>query len=747
MPSKRLYLVDASGYIFRAYYAIRPLSNSKGLPTNALFGFTNMMVKLLKEHKPDLIGIVFDVARKTFRNEKYPEYKANRGEPPPDLVPQFPYFRKIAQALNLPVLELPNYEADDVIGTIASQFVENDWEIVIVTGDKDMMQLVDDRILIYDSMKEKWVREPEVREKFGVGPKQVTDILALSGDSSDNIPGVPGIGDKTAAKLIQEYGSLENLLQHARDVKGKMGEKLQQHADQARLCKELATIVTDAPFSYDLKDFEIRDPDPEKMRELFEELEFKKFLTEWSGPASDEGSQAQLALEGEPTALSDEEKLGLYLLDPDGARDFELLRRHYLKDATLEDQLKKEGLWALYQGLELPLADVLRRIEKNGVLLDVEALKKTSRLYEGKMREMEARAHRLGEQEFNLNSPKQLGEVLFEKLKLPVIRKTKTGYSTDVDVLTELSKKHELPKVILEYRSLSKLKSTYLDALPNQVDETGRVHTSFNQTVAATGRLSSSNPNLQNIPIRTEEGRKIREAFIASPGCVLLSADYSQIELRILAHLSEEPALIQAFAEDRDIHQITAAKVFGVMEGLVTKEMRSVGKTVNFAVLYGQGAFSLSQALDISMAEAGKYIKSYFAEYPRVTALRESLMKQAREEKVLRTLYGRLRRFPDILSPNATVRAMVERTAFNTVFQGTAADLIKRAMLAIDTRLAEFPGTRMLIQVHDELVFETPLSQAESCAHMIADEMSQAGSLKVPLKVDVGQGPNWNSAH
>lgn len=739
---KRLYLIDASGYIFRAYYAIRPLSNSKGLPTNALFGFTNMMVKLLKEHKPDLIGVVFDVARKTFRNEKYPEYKANRSEPPPDLVPQFPYFRKIIQALNLPVLELPNYEADDVIGTIASQFEKKDWETVIVTGDKDMMQLVDDHILIFDSMKEKWIREPEVKEKFGVGPKQVTDILALAGDSSDNIPGVPGIGDKTATKLIQEYGSLENLLLHAGEVKGKMGEKLVAHADQARLCKELATIVTNAPLSYDLKDFEINPPDPEKMRELFEELEFKKFLLEWA-PSSD----ATPAPTQSTVELTEDVKLGLYLLDPDGFRNVELVRDHYLSNATLEEQLKKENLWDLYQDLELPLATVLRRVENNGVLIDSERLTQTSALYEKKMAEMESRVFQLAGQEFNLNSPKQLSEILFEKLKLPVMRKTKTGYSTDVDVLTELSKKHDLPKIILEYRSLAKLKSTYLDALPKLVDSEGRIHTSFNQTVAATGRLSSTDPNLQNIPIRTEEGRKIREAFIAAPGCVLLSADYSQIELRILAHLSDEPVLIQAFAEDRDIHRATAAQIFEVMEPLVTSEMRAVGKTVNFAVLYGQGAFSLSQELGISNAEANKYIKNYFAQYPKVTALRDQILKQVREEKIVHTLFGRLRRFPDILNPNATVRAMVERTAFNTVFQGTAADLIKKAMLTIDARLKDFPETKMLIQVHDELVFEVPEALIEPVSKMVCHEMSSVASLKVPLKVEVGHGKNWNEAH
>ncbi len=739
MSSKKLYLVDASGYIFRAYYAIRPLSNSKGLPTNALFGFTNMILKLLKEQKPDLIGIVFDVARKTFRNEKYPEYKANRTEPPPDLVPQFPYFRKIVQALNLPVLELPNYEADDVIGTIAKNFEKKRWETVIVTGDKDMMQLVDDSILIFDSMKEKWIREPEVKERFGVGPKQVTDILGLAGDSSDNIPGVPGIGEKTATKLVLEYGSLEKVLKNADKIKGKMGEKLKEFASQARLSKELATIVTDAPLQYDLKDFQIIDPDPEKLKTLFEELEFRKFLVEFQIAAPEE-------------ELSAETKIALYLLDPDGARDFSHLQQVYLqpgqKDPPL-DLLEKEGLLNLYETIEIPLKSVLETMEKNGVLVDVKELQHTSKEYAEKLKQIEKKVHTLSKSEFNLNSPKQLAEILFEKLKLPVVRKTKTGYSTDVEVLTELSKKHEVPRLLLEHRSLSKLKSTYLDALPDLVNsKTGRIHTSFHQTVAATGRLSSSDPNLQNIPIRTEESKKIRQAFIANKGCVLLSADYSQIELRILAHLSGDPVLIKSFEEDQDIHSATAARIFGVMEGLVTKEMRAIGKTVNFAVLYGQGAYSLSQQIGVKVAEAENYIRNYFAEYKGVTALREKTLAEVRQTKIVRTLFGRLRRFPEIDSPNANVRAMSERTAFNTVFQGTAADLIKKAMICIQKKIEEkFPKSMMLIQVHDELVFEVPQNQVEGFSKMVKQEMEEVVKLKVSLKVDVGVGKNWAEAH
>ncbi len=736
MP-QRLFLVDASGYIFRAYYAIRPLSNSKGLPTNALYGFTAMLLKLLREEKPDLIGIVFDVARKTFRNEKFPAYKANRSDPPPDLVPQFPYFRKIVRALNLPVLELPNYEADDVIGTIARKFERKGWNAVIVTGDKDMMQLVDDETMIYDSMKEKWIRRPEVVEKFGVGPERVADVLALAGDSSDNIPGVPGIGDKTATKLVQEYGPLEEILKQAGAIKGKVGEKLIAFADQARLCKELATIVTDVPLDYDLKDFEIREPDPEVMRDVFGELEFKNILREF-------GLEAAAGSVPDKSPVRDKEiSIGNYLLDPDH-------RSAPIHDpAALREAVASNGLSRVYNDIELPLVPVLETMEKNGVKVDARQLQKSSVEYGERLKELEGAVYREAGEIFNLNSPKQLSQVLFQNLKLPVIRKNKTGYSTDIDVLTELAEKHPVPKLILEYRSLAKLKSTYLDALPALISpDTGRIHTSFNQTVAATGRLSSSNPNLQNIPIRSEEGRKIREAFIGENGCVLLSADYSQIELRVLAHLSKDPILIQAFREDLDVHRATAAGIFNVSEKDVTRDQRAAGKTVNFAVLYGQGAYSLSQQLEVSIEEAENYIRNYFSRYQGVARFKEDVLAQARREKIVRTLYGRLRRCPDIEHKNANLRAFAERTAFNTVLQGTAADLMKIAMIHIHSKLSkDFPASLMILQVHDELVFEVPAGEQDPVSRMVRHEMENAATLDVPLKVDVGAGRNWAEAH
>ena len=752
VPQKKLYLVDASGYIFRAYYAIRPLSNSKGLPTNALFGFTSMLMKLLREQKPDLVGIVFDVARKTFRNEMYPAYKANRAEPPADLVPQFPYFRKIVKAMNLPVLELPNYEADDVIGTIAKKYEKKKISIVIVTGDKDMMQLVDENVLIYDSMKEKWIGIPEVKEKFGVIPKLVPDILALAGDSSDNIPGVPGIGDKTAIKLIQEHGSLENVLKNAAKISGKLGEKLTEFADQARLCRKLATIVTEAPLEFDLKDFEMRDPDPEAAKAIFEELGFKRLLSERAFGGSDSfrppkrnersGSGVQMGVSGGERDLP-LIKIANYLLDPDKRslpiEDFEELKK----------RLEAEGLMRVFLEIELPLVPVLKKMEENGVKIDAPRLEATSEEYGQRLKEIEKKVHQMVGMEFNLNSPKQLSHILFEKMNMPVIRRTKTGYSTDVEVLTELAKTFDVPKLLLEHRSLSKLKSTYLDALPQLVNSTtGRIHTSFNQTVAATGRLSSSDPNLQNIPIRTEEGKKIREAFIAEKGFRLVSADYSQIELRILAHLSQDPIFLKAFDEEKDVHRTTAAAIFGIHEGFVTSEMRSIGKTVNFAVLYGQGAYSLSQQLEISVAEADRYIRNYFQQHQGVTAYKEKIMSEVRRLKLVRTLFGRLRRFPEIDSPNNNIRAAAERTAFNTVFQGTAADLIKKAMIQIQDRIEkEFQKSRMLIQVHDELVFEVPEKETEIFSAMVRNEMESAAKLDVSLKVDVGTGTNWAEAH
>ncbi|MBI2083186.1 MAG: DNA polymerase I [Deltaproteobacteria bacterium] len=881
----RLYLIDASGYIFRAYYAIRPLSTSKGLPTNALYGFTSMLLKLIREEKPDHIACVFDVSRKTWRNDKFPDYKANRAEAPADLIPQFPYFRKIARALNLPVLELENFEADDVIGTIAKKMEDKNLETIIVTGDKDMMQLVNQKITIFDSMKEKRIGIPEVRERFGVDPERVPDVLALAGDSSDNIPGVSGIGEKTAIKLLQEYGTLENLLKQSEKVPGKLGEKLRQYEKEALLFRELATIVTDAPIHFDFKNFKLQEPDGPALKELFTELEFHRLLSELApektlstksyhlviidseieklakglknsgGFALDTETsdldpmkaslvglsfsykrgeayyipvghtQATHQLEWERVkkvlkpiledpkipkyaqnakydyeilrqhgvelqGLQADTMLAAYLLTPDGNHNLDLLSQTYLghKITTFKEvvgtgkkqksfaetdlstaceyscedsdvcyrlveillpKLEEEKLEALFHEIEMPLLKVLAGMEMNGVKVDVDFLKKISKDYEKRMQGLEEQIHKKAGMDFNLNSTKQLQEVLFQKLKLPVVRKTKTGFSTDVDVLEELAKQHEVPRLLLEYRGMNKLKSTYLDALPELVNpETGRIHTSFNQAVAATGRLSSSDPNLQNIPIRTEEGRRIREAFIAEKGFQLLSADYSQIELRILAHLSQDPLLLQAFEKEDDVHRRTAAEIFGIPEKEVTDEMRNVGKTVNFAVLYGQSAYGLSQQLGIELAEAHNYIDNYFIKYQAVAAFKEKALAQARRDKKVRTLFGRLRHCPEIDSPNQNIRAMAERTAFNTIFQGTAADIIKKAMIEIQKKIEnDFPNVKMILQVHDELVFEVPDKEIKRFSELVKKVMEGVVQLSVPLKVDVGVGANWAEAH
>ena len=872
---QRLFLIDGSGYIFRAYYAVRPLTTSKGLPTNALYGFTSMLLKLFRDEKPDHVAVVFDAGRKTFRNKLYPDYKANRAEPPEDLVPQFPYFRKIVQALNICCLEVEGFEADDVIGTVAKQLEEKNLDTVIITADKDLMQLVNDKITLWDTMRDRKVGLSEVKTRFQVGPEKVTDIFGLAGDTSDNIPGIPGIGEKTAMKLVGEYGSLESVLENVGKLKGKLKEHVEQNIDQARLSKRLATIITDVPVKFDFRDFELREPDHKELRALFEELEFQTLLSqltpqktlESSGYhlVSSEGGLKKvvekclhaeaLAFDLETTsldvrvaeivgvALSCQEGeayyvpmapyvLGIlrpllenkkvsrwaqnakydaavlkrygihvfpvqcdtmiasYLLHPEERHNLDFLAQKYLKhkmttyedvtgkgkkqinfsevevqtakDYACEDAdvtyrlasiflplIKKEGLDRLYEDIEMPLVEVLMAMETSGVLLDVALLKKLSKEYETRLHQIESRIFESAGQSFNINSPKQLGKILFEALNLPVIRKTKTGYSTDVDVLMELRSHHDIAAHILDYRSLSKLISTYIDALPSLVDpKTGRVHTSFNQTITATGRLSSSNPNLQNIPVRTDEGRRIREAFIAQKGCDVLSVDYSQIELRLLAHISEDPKLMNAFCQNEDIHRQTAMEVFDVQGDRVTPEMRSMGKTINFGILYGQTPHGLSQQLGISMNEASDYIRRFYEKFSRVKEYKEEILKEVHKTQMAQTLKGRRRHFPDINSHNANVRNLAERMAFNMIFQGSAADIIKKVMIEIYQKFVQRSlKSRMILQVHDELVFEVDRSEKEAVQEIVVTTMEGGMDLKVPLKVDVGWGDNWAKAH
>ncbi|MFO1519043.1 MAG: DNA polymerase I [bacterium] len=880
----RLFLLDASSYLFRAYYAIGHLSNSKGIPTNAVYGFVQMLTKLIKDEKPSHLAAVWDRPEPTFRKQEFEAYKAQRKEIPPDLPEQIDWIKKILEAMKIPVLEKAGFEADDLIGTLARQMAEKGFEVIIVTGDKDMMQLVTGHITLLDTMKDRRTNIEGVKERFGVLPEKVIDVLGLAGDASDNIPGVPGIGEKTAISLIQQFGSMEGVYERLSELKGKRREILEQNKELAFLSRRLVTIDTQVPFEYRFEDFNLSEPDHGRLYEIFKELEFTRLLSQLEAPKSDvtrhyilvadeealkdlvqnlreasefsfdtettslnpldaklvglsfsteEGkayyvpvghvSEApQLPLEKVLTALKpvleDPSKgkiaqnfkydyevlrqagihvrglhcdtmIAAYLLEPSGNHNMDALSQQYLGHKTItyeevtggkkgvsfsevpiekaleysgEDadvtfrlyrvltpKLKEENLEGVLREIELPLVFVLADMERAGIKIDRSFLTGLQTEFLGRIQTSEKRIYETAGETFNINSTKQLGQILFEKLKLPVQRKTKTGYSTDVDVLTELAKIHDLPKEILSYRSLAKLKSTYVDALLALADPaTDRIHTSFNQTIAETGRLSSSDPNLQNIPIRTEDGKKIRQAFVADKDFKLLSADYSQIELRVLAHLSEDPTLLDAFKNEEDVHRITAASIFGLPPVEISPSMRSVGKTVNFAVIYGQTPFGLSGQLGIPPQKAKEYIDQYFIKYGKVQAYREKVLAEAREKQVVHTLYGRHRRVQDLLSKNPNIRSFAERIAFNTVIQGTAADLIKLAMIQIHRKMKERNlKSRMLLQVHDELVFEVFEPELEEVRELVRQEMEGVGSFKVPLKVEMGVGPHWGEAH
>lgn len=871
---KKLYLVDGSSYIYRAFYAIKSLSNSKGLPTNALYGFTRMLLKLIKEETPDKLAVIFDTKEPTFRDELYTEYKANREEPPNDLIPQFQYFQPIVDALSIKNISKPGFEADDIIGTIARKAVDDGYEVVIVTGDKDFMQIVGDHLKLYDTMKEKWIGLTEVKEKFGVEPAKVIDIMSLIGDTSDNIPGVKGIGDKTAVKLIKQFGSLEGVLANIDKVSNSSARNaLKDGVDSAKLSKQLVTIKLDSPVDIEWDDFDINGINIEKAKKIFSELEFFKLLRELL-PAEDRAEVASYHIVSDETMyaklkelcktekslamyfidstvdasfpfvgfglsflddqkyyvplghdmlegvtnigtsdlreffegldgktiyiydakdvlkklkhlgieLSDVQDVRLmsYVLNPSNPADLATLSQQILglNVMTGEDKKKRTGLTIkeaseisctfsdainklavcfekdlaknkalekLYNEIESPLLNVLLKMEDKGVLVDLERLKKLSKEYGEKIEVLESQIYKEAQEKFTINSPKQLSHILFEKLNLPAIKKTKTGFSTDSSVLEELAEKYKLPALIIEYRTVAKLKSTYIDALPLLVDKkTGRIHTTFNQAVTATGRLSSSDPNLQNVPARTSEGQRIRKAFISDRGKKLLSADYSQIELRILAHISGEKALVDAFERGEDIHSTTAARIFGVSEDKVDSNMRSAAKTVNFGVLYGQGAYGLSKQLGIEVDKADAYIKNYYENYPTVKELKDSILKDAAKNGYVETLSGRRRYIPDINSPNNNVRSFAERTAFNAVFQGTAADIIKMAMLDLGKILEKkYPDISMLLQVHDELVFELPPAILHEFSEVVRDKMCNVIKLHVPLEVTIGTGDNW----
>jgi DNA polymerase-1 len=864
----RLYLIDASGYVHRAFHALPQLTTTRGQPTNAILGFARMLGKLLREEQATRLIVVFDAPGRTFRADMYAGYKEHRTPAADELRSQFPYVRRLVEAMRLPTLEVPGVEADDVIGTLVRQAEAAGLETVVVTADKDMMQLVSARTTLFDDMRGRRIGVAEVRERFGVPPERVPDVMGLVGDTSDAIPGVPGIGQKTAAALVGAFGGVDELLARVEEVPAlglrgaaRVREALLQHADDARLSRALATIRRDVPIVLDLEATRWPGPDREQLVPLLRELEFGSLLRELGGDAearavsverrevttpaeldalaaairragavavsaqfdSPRRTRARLtalalapaggvvALVREPdrpelvpslagifgdlalTTIGCDVKglrvalarrgialagtitdlaLASYCLNPSrashalGALAEELLGHPRLDPGDpyaaaceeaaaahalaplLAEQLRAHGMDALFRDLETPLAAVLAEMELAGMTIDTAALDAQAREMEATLAALLAEIYALAGGEFNVGSPPQLREVLFDRLKLSTrgVRRGKTGLSTDVDVLTRLAAEHPLPARILEWRALAKLKSTYVDALPALVDPaTGRLHTSFNQTVAATGRLSSSDPNLQNIPIRTPEGRRIRAAFIAGPGRRLVSADYSQIELRLLAHLSGDPALTSAFETGEDVHARTAADVFG---RLPAAEGRRLAKVINYGILYGMGPARAARELGVSLQEASAYIAQYFARYSRVRAFIDETLAEARQRGYVSTVLGRRRYFPELGARDPAVRQFAERAAVNMPIQGSAADLIKQAMLLVQARLrARGLDAHMLLQVHDELLAEAAESDALTAAAVIREAMETVFPLRVPLRVDVRVGANWAEVH
>lgn len=892
---KKLFLIDGSALAYRSYFAFirNPLINSKGENTSAAFGFANSLMKILKEEKPEFIGVVFDTKAPTFRHEIYKEYKSTRAKMPEEMVAQLPRIMELITAMNIPILEMDGFEADDLMGTLARRAKNKGLEVILVTGDKDFLQLVDEDIKVLNPRKSgeeiEIYDEEKVRGKFGVPPEKVTDLLGLMGDASDNVPGIPGVGEKTALELIQQFGDLESVLANAHKVKRKnISQNLKEHSDLARLSKKLVTIETSVPFELDLNSLSRREFNLPELKELFKELEFTRFLQEITSREAQEETRyltiekeeeikeilsrieikGEFAIDTETSSLNpieaelvgislslekgeafyipvghkgeDKDKnldidfvlknfkkilederinkigqnlkfdfevlknygielkgihfdtmIGSYLLNP-SSRQHRLsnLALEYLdykmtpisdligsgkkqksfalvpiKSATkysgedadytlrlkkiLEPKLKDFSLDELFYKVELPLIQVLAEMELTGISIDVDFLKEFSSQMDVELARLTRQIYHLAGKEFNINSPQQLSKILFEDLRLSPLRKTakKTINSTDFGVLEQLAKIHPLPQKLLEYRQLYKLKSTYIDALPALINKkTGRVHTSFNQTITATGRLSSSEPNLQNIPIKTEIGSQIRKGFIPkNKEYLLLSADYSQIELRILAHFSGDEILMESFFKGEDIHTRTASEVFGVPIDKVTPEQRRQAKTANFAIIYGVSAYGLSQQTEMSPQEASMFIDIYFKRYPKVQTHLENLIEKTRKDGYVATLLGRRRYIPEIESTNRQKREFAERVAINTPHQGSAADLIKVVMIEIAKALRQ-TKSKMILQVHDELVFEVHKSELEEIKEMIKDKMENTVKLKVPVKVDIKIGKNWLEA-
>ena len=779
---KTLLLIDAYAMIYRAYYAFirAPRMNSRGENTSAIFGFVVTLEDLIKRVKPTHMAVAFDPAGPTFRHEAYEQYKAQREETPEDIRWAVPRIKQLLEAMNIPILDVPGYEADDVIGTLAHKAEKEDFEVYMATPDKDYGQLVTEKIWMYRPRHTGGFEKlgpQEVCEKYGISHQsQVIDLLGLMGDSSDNIPGCKGVGEKTAVQLLQQFGTIENLLANTDQLKGALQRKVQEQVEDIRFSYFLATIKTDVPIEFDAQALVCQEKDWDKLAPLYRELEFNSLLKQAptevakqivAAPskkakkpeatldlfAAFETDTTPLPLRRDNGGITKEEqtpqeslegRLVSYLLNPEVA---------YNPAQPIQwEALKADSaLWNLYNEVELPLAEVLREMQQAGVRVDVEMLKKAEEQLSKELATLEQGIYTAAGVTFNVNSPKQVGEVLFEQLKLDAkAKKSKTGqYSTSEDVLLGLKGKHEVVGMILEYRELKKLISTYIAALPTYINpETGKIHTTYNQTVTATGRLSSSNPNLQNLPIRSERGQLIRQAVIPDEGCLFLSADYSQIELRLMAHFSQDPHMLEAFRSGQDVHAATAAKIFGVTIEEVTKEQRRQAKTANFGIIYGISAFGLAQQLDCSRSEAKALIDGYFAAFPGVIDYIERQKELARQQGYAVTLFGRKRYLPDIVSHNATVRSFAERNAVNSPIQGTAADIIKMAMVAINNRLkAEGLQTKMIMQVHDELNFNVPMNEVDRVREIVVGEMQNVVHLTVPLIADCGVGENWLEAH
>ena len=768
---KTLLLIDAYAMIYRAYYAFirAPRMNSRGENTSAIFGFVVTFEDLLKRLKPSHIAVAFDPAGPTFRHEAFEQYKAQRQETPEDIRWAVPRIKQILQAMNVPVLEVPGYEADDVIGTIAHKAEQEGFEVYMATPDKDYGQLVTEHIFMYRPRHTGGFEKlgpQEVCEKYGLqSQSQVIDLLGLMGDSSDNIPGCKGVGEKTAVQLLQQFGSIDGLLANTDQLKGALQRKIQEQVEEIRFSRFLATIKTDVPIEFDAQALVYQERNWELLAPIYRELEFNSLLkqapTALKQPAPKVGKKIRPqevtldlfadmnpAIEHTMKQTSEEDdskaRLVSYLLNPEVA---------YNPDQPVNwEALEADtSLWNLYQEVELPLSAILREMEQIGVRVDVPMLKQAEAKLNNELQTIEQQIYTSVGMTFNINSPKQVGEVLFDQLQLDdKAKKSKTGqYSTSEEVLLALKPKHPVVGLILEYRELKKLISTYISALPNYINPTtGKIHTTYNQTVTATGRLSSSNPNLQNLPIRSERGQLIRQAVIPDEGCLFLSADYSQIELRLMAHFSQDPHLVQAFLSGQDIHAATAAKIFNVSIEEVTKEQRRQAKTANFGIIYGISAFGLAQQLDCSRSEAKALIDGYFAAFPGVIDYIEKQKELARQQGYAVTLFGRKRYLPDILSHNATVRSFAERNAVNSPIQGTAADIIKMAMVTIHRRLKEEGlKAQMIMQVHDELNFNVPLNEVDKVREIVVSEMQHVVHLTVPLIADCGVGTNWLEAH